>query len=191
MSETEILERLRRGEADAFQELVGLHQDRILNTCYRFVPDRVEAEDLAQEVFLTAFLSIGGFRGEAKIATWLHRVAVTKCLDHIRKTKRKRRHGFLRWFGRSGEETVAEPVCPQPDPEARTHGQERLRLLTEALDALADNQRVAFTLSKCEGMSTAEIAEVMGSTVSAVESLIHRARRNLEKRLREHYEKNL
>ncbi len=188
MSEAEILERLRRGEADAFQELVSLHQDRILNTCYRFVPDRGEAEDLAQEVFLTAFLSLGGFRGEAKIFTWLHRVAVTKCLDHIRKAKRKRRCGFLHWFGRPGEEAVAEPVCPQPDPEALTQSRERLRLLTEAMDALAENQRAAFTLSKCEGMSTAEIAEVMESTVSAVESLIHRARRNLEKRLREHYE---
>lgn len=168
-----------------------MYRDRILNTCYRFVPNLADAEDIAQEVFLAVHQTIGRFRGEAKLSTWLYRIAVTKCLDWIRKSKRKKRFGIINWISSSGTEPLPDPPAPQPDPQAYTETREQLHVLLSALDSLARSQRIAFTLSKCDGLSGTEIAGIMGVSLSAVESLIHRARKNLEKNIYAYYKKNL
>ncbi|MBP7864833.1 MAG: RNA polymerase sigma factor [Acidobacteria bacterium] len=187
-SEAALLERLKSGATSAFRDLVRQHQDRVLNTCYRFIPHREDAEDLAQEVFLAAYLALEGFRGDSRVSTWLHRIAVTRCLDFIRKAGRKKRSGYHLGIDRRSSGPAGDPPTPQPDPEAYTESRERLKVLMGVMGTLPDKQRVAFTLGKCDGLSHAEIAEVMGISASAVESLIHRARKNLEKRLRAYFE---
>ena len=88
MSVDNLIENLKKGDINSFRILVNEHQRKVLNTCYRFLNNKEDAEDLTQEVFLEVYKSISSFRGESKISTWIYRIAVTKSLDFIRKKKR-------------------------------------------------------------------------------------------------------
>lgn len=182
-----LLEPLRRGDAAAFGALVTQLQDRVLNIAYRFVRDRQDAEDVAQEVFVEVHRSLPGFRGEAQLSTWIYSIAVRKSLDTVRRVKRKRRLGQVRRLLRLEEAEPELPAASGSDPLTGLVEAERVRLLEDAVAALKETQRVAITLAKFEGLSYAEIAAAMETTIPAVESLIHRALANLEKNLRRHY----
>jgi len=187
-----LLHELKSGGTAAFKDLVELHQDLVLNICYRFLHNRQDAEDMAQEVFLQAHRSISRFRGDAKLSTWLYRIAVSKSLDFIRMKNRKKRFSSIKnvlGISGTGGEDIPSPEGANPDTVAER--KERLQILQEALNTLPENQRIAITLSKYEGFSQQEIADVLGTTVSAVESLIHRAKQNLKKKLTRYYEKNI
>lgn len=176
-------------QEDEFSTIVAEHQDMVLNTCYRFVLNREDAEDITQEVFLEAYRSFGSFRRESKLSTWLYRIAVTKSLDHLRKKKRKKRFSSLKrviGFNDPAEELTLPSM---ETPVEVLSGNERTEILRKALDSLPDNQKTAFLLSKYDGYSNQEIAEVMHTTVSAIESLVHRAKKNLQKKLEKYYGK--
>ena len=187
----EFIKKLKSGDETAFRECVESHKDKVLNTCYRFVQNRDDAEDLAQEVFIEVYRSISHFREDAELSTWIYRIAVNKSLDFVRKKKRKKRIAYvLSYFGSADEEKdlqLSAPTNPQSDLEQK----ERIQILNKAIDSLPENQKVAITLSKYEGFSNKEIAEIMETSVSAVESLIHRAKNNLHKKLHQFYEKHL
>ena len=176
-------------QEDEFSAIVAEHQDMVLNTCYRFVLNKEDAEDIAQEVFLEAYRSLDSFRQESKLSTWIYRIAVTKSLDHLRKKKRKKRFSSLKRV--IGMNNPAEEITlpSQETPAEVLTGGERAEILQNALDLLPDNQKTAFLLSKYDGYSNQEIAEVLQTTVSAVESLVHRAKKNLQKRLEKYYRK--
>ena len=191
MSKENLTEELKKGDLKSFRILVDEHQKKVLNTCYRFVRSREDAEDLTQEVFIEVYKSISSFRGESKISTWIYRIAVTKSLDFIRRKKRKKRFAILKstFSGDTIEEDI--PDNQNLNPGGKIEEQERIRILNEALGSLPENQRTAFTLSKYDEMSYKEIAEILNTTVSSVESLIHRAKQNLKKRLQNYYEKKI
>jgi len=86
-----LIEKVKAGNRSAFNELVGLYRNRVINTCYKFLLDKENAEDISQEVFVEVFQSIKSFRGDSKLSTWILRIAVSKCLDEIKKRKRKKR----------------------------------------------------------------------------------------------------
>ena len=176
-------------QEDDFSTIVAEHQDMVLNTCYRFVLNREDAEDIAQEVFLEAYRSLDSFRQESKLSTWIYRIAVTKSLDHLRKKKRKKRFSSLKRV--IGMNDPVEEITPpsQETPADVLTGTERTETLQNALDSLPDNQKTAFLLSKYDGYSNQEIAELLHTTVSAVESLVHRAKKNLQKKLEKYYRK--
>ena len=176
MSEEEagLVMRLRAGDSSAFSELLAVHSGRVLNTCYRFLLNRQDAEDLSQEVFVEVFQSIHTFRGNSRLSTWIYRIAVTKCLDELKRRKRKKRLSSVSRMLHLDE--LAEHPAGGPMPDSDLHHAESLQLVARALDRLPDSQRVAFTLSKMEGYSNAEIAEIMKTTKVAVESLISRAK---------------
>ncbi|MBC7523248.1 MAG: sigma-70 family RNA polymerase sigma factor, partial [Flavobacterium sp.] len=91
MIDKELLQRLKSGDKLAFNELVLQYKSNVINTCYRFLLDIEDAEDISQDVFVEVYLSIQSFRGESKISTWIYRITVTKCLDAIKKRNRKKR----------------------------------------------------------------------------------------------------
>ena len=185
-----LLSELKSGRPAAFKKLVDLHQELVLNVCYRFVHNRQDAEDLAQDVFIEAHRSVSRFRGDAKLSTWIYRIAVSKSLDFIRKKNRKKRFGvMINLFG-SDDQPLDLPAPAATHPDSAAEKNERLLILQRALNTLPENQRVAITLSKYEGLSQREVAAVLETTVSAVESLIHRAKQNLRKKLYRYYEKN-
>ena len=192
MEDPELLEGLKAGRPDAFRFLVEQYQAAVLNTCYRFLNNEEDAEDVAQEVFVEVYRSISRFRGGAKLSTWIYRIAVTKSLDAVRKKRRKKRFARVQSLFREKDGEEQEILIPHYDtPEKRLEDKERAEILRKTLESLAENQRIAITLNKYEGLSYGEVAEVMGTTVPAVESLIHRAKGNLERTLRAYFNSTL
>lgn len=180
MSEHFLIEELKKGSESAFKSIIDSYQDLIYNTCLGIVKNEEDAEDLAQEVFVQVYQSIQGFKGESKLSTWLYRIAITKSLDHERKKKRKKRFGFVKSiFGEDAQVEINPPDFNHPG--ILYDKKEKAVILFKAIDKLPENQRVAFVLSKVEGLSYQEISEVMQTSVSAIESLLHRAKNNLRK----------
>lgn len=180
VSEEILVEQLKRGDEAAFKQIVDSYQNMVYNTCLSIVKSEEDAEDLAQEVFVQVYQSIGSFKGESKLSTWLYRIATTKSLDHERKKKRKKRFGFVKSiFGDDAQVEVNPPDFNHPG--VVLDKKENAAILLKAVDKLPENQKIAFILNKMEGLSYQEISEIMQTTVSAIESLLHRAKNNLRK----------
>jgi RNA polymerase sigma-70 factor, ECF subfamily len=178
---SDLLYKLKAGDKIAFNQLVILYSDRVLNTCYRFLLNREDAEDISQEVFVEVFQSVKSFRGDSKLSTWIYRIAVTKSLDEIKKRKRKKRISEL---GRILHiDDITDWIAGGILADKELQENEKMKEVMIALDKLPDNQRVAFTLSKIEGYSNNEIADIMKTTVIAVESLVSRAKKSAGKEL--------
>jgi RNA polymerase sigma-70 factor (ECF subfamily) len=136
-----------------------------------------------------AIEKIGTFKGDSKFSTWLYRIATTTALDHLRSKKRKKRFGFLQSLsGTSGEEK--EQVPDFNHPGVSLDNKERAAVLFKAIEELPENQKVAYTLHKLEGLSYRDVSEVLNTSVSAVESLMSRANQNLRKQLEDYYNKH-
>jgi RNA polymerase sigma-70 factor (ECF subfamily) len=189
MQESELVYRLKNGDEEAFRIIFNDNQKKVINACYRLVNDIDTAEEITQEVFIKVYSSINQFRGESQLSTWIYRIAVTKSLDHLRLQKRKIRMAILKYLSGDEEKLIDIEAPKEQQPDALFDNSERVKVLNDAMNKLPENQRIAFTLSKYDEMSSKEIAEVLSTSVSAVESLIHRAKKNLEKRLFSYYKK--
>ena len=186
-TESVLIARLKEGDEAAFKTIVELWQDMVYNTVLGIVQNDADAEDLTQEVFVKVYESISSFKGESKFSTWLYRIATTKALDLLRSRKRKKRFGFIKTI--FGNEHIDEPQLTDFNhPGVKLENKERSAILFKAIAKLPENQKVAFTLAKLEGLSYQEISEVLNTTVSAVESLMSRARVNLKKELSDFYQ---
>lgn len=186
MSEWILIEQLKQGDESAFKTIVTTWQDMVYNTALGILQNAEDAEDVAQEVFLQVFDSIGSFKGESKFSTWLYRITITKSMDHIRRKKRKKRFGRLQSFFGLEEDLVLDP-SDFYHPGVFLDNKERAAVLWKAVKKLPENQQVAFTLHKVEGLSYQEVSEVMKTSVSSIESMLHRAKKNLKKLLEEYY----
>lgn len=194
LDDDRLLNKLVQGDPDAFDALITEYQDNVVNTCARFVYNRQDAEDVAQNVFIEVFQSVGRFRGQSRLSTWIYRIAVTKSLDFVRKMNRKKRLGKVkRLFGlaEDGAQILIDPPDSAPCPLENVEAQERAVLLDQAIKALPENQRTAIILAHYEQLSQAQVSQIMGNTVSAVESLLHRAKTNLRRYLRAYYEEKI
>lgn len=188
LSEDELIVQLSEGDPQAFRELVEQNQDKVINTCFGFVRNKEDAEDVAQEVFIEIYQSIKGFRKDAKLSTWIYRISVNKSLDHIRKKKRKKRFAQLVFLDSTeGNEVFDVPALDNPQKELEDS--QRRKVLLYAINQLPKNQQTAISLSKFEKISNKNIAEILNLSVSAVEALIHRAKNNLRNKLQNYYEK--
>ncbi|MBK7098036.1 MAG: RNA polymerase sigma factor [Sphingobacteriales bacterium] len=186
MSEELLIQELKEGKESAFKSIVDAYQDMVYNTCLGIVKNEEDAEDLSQEVFVQVYQSIGSFKGESKLSTWIYRIAITKSLDHERKKKRKKRFAFVRSiFGDDSQVVVHVPDFHHPG--VQLDQKENAAVLFKAIDKLPENQKIAFLLNKVEGLNYQEVSEVMEVSVSAIESLLHRAKGNLKKILTEDF----
>lgn len=182
MDELELIQGLREGQEAAFRALVEIYQDRVYNTVIGIVQNAEDAEDVTQEVFIQVYKSIGTFKGESKLSTWLYRIATTRSLDLLRSRKSKKRFGFIqRLFGDGAEPTVEIPDFNHPG--VALDKKENAAKLFKAIAQLPENQKTAFVLHKLEDLSYQEVAGIMKTSVPAVESLMHRAKLNLRKLL--------
>jgi RNA polymerase sigma-70 factor, ECF subfamily len=190
MSDHEIIKELKQGNEQAFRKLVENYQKLVVNTCYGLLHNREDAEDVAQDVFVEVFRSIDKFRADAKISTWLYRIAVNRSLNHIRDNKKHRWFSSFESEVKTENKRLLQIESSQTDqPEFELENKQRALILHEAIGRLPENQKVAFTLSKYEDLSYQEIAEVMELSVSSVESLLFRAKKNLQKKLYTCYKK--
>ena len=174
-SDRELLDRAAAGEPEGVCPIgTASINDRVLNLAYRFTRDRQDAEDLAQEIFFKVWRHARAFKGQSAFATWLYRLAVNTCLNHTQRKKTRPDPLPLTGDIESAAETAADGL------ESR----QRQDMLDQAMTALPPRQKMALILAGFEGKSYEEIAAVMEISVTAVESLLFRARRNLAASLR-------
>lgn len=186
MVEQLLVDGLKTKQRAAFEHLVATYQHMVFNTALGIIHNHEEAEDVAQEVFIQVYESVNGFKGESKLSTWLYRITVTKALDWQRRKQRKKRFSVITSLFGLNNEVVTDP----PDfvhPGVLAENKERSAILFKAIDKLPDNQKVAFVLVKIEEQSYQEVADIMGTSVAAVESYMHRAKQNLRKLLEQYY----
>ena len=186
MNETELISLLKKKDREAFKIIVESWQDLVYNTAIGLLQNAEDAEDIAQEVFMQVFESISSFKGESKLSTWIYRITVSKCLDHIRKKKRKKRFAFVQSLYGKNDEMMIEP----PDffhPGIKAENKENAAILFHAVEQLPENQKTAFILNKMENLSYREISDIMKLTEAAVDALLQRAKNNLKKTLKSYY----
>ena len=160
-------------EETIFEALYRTHARRIYSLAYRFTGNAADAEELLQDVFLQAYRKLDSFRREAALSTWLHRLAVNRCLDHLRSRA-------AREDARTG--SLAEEAGPQP--RARASSPINRLDLERAIAQLPDGYRAAFVLHDVEGYEHREVAALLGIAVGTSKSQVHKARLRLRAILR-------
>ncbi len=188
MDEKKLIRKIINKDQKAFKLFVDKYQVMVINICMGFLHNRDEAKDLAQEVFIQAYLSIDKFREDASLSTWLYRITSNKALNHLRSNEKRKNDRSINSL--QTDNTYFDVVAgPETNSDFLMIEAERKRNLHMAIDALPENQKTAFVLSKYEDLSYKEIADVMELSVSSVESLLFRARKGLQKSLTDCYEK--
>jgi RNA polymerase sigma-70 factor (ECF subfamily) len=175
---------VKAGDKSAFRIIVEKYQQRVINVAYRILGDPEDAEEIAQETFLKAYLSAKSYKPQAELFTYLYTIVTHLALNRLRKKRR------LRWFsldslddsegGSNPEEILTDPTDRPDEALERT---EREEVVRRALASLPPAQKAAMVLSRYEGLSYSQIAEVMDISVSAVESKLYRAKQTLKKKL--------
>ena len=191
MTEGEYIEGLKRGDEKVFREFVDQHQLSLLRLCIGFLHNEEDAKDIVQDVFIEVFQSIGQFRGDALLSTWLFRIAVNKSMNQIRKNKNKRILSNIDSVMPFKKKAIANITDESEISDRHLETKEQAKIIRKAIDLLPGNQRIAFILSKYQDLSYKDISGVMNISLSAVESLIHRAKLNLQKKLYNLYKKKL
>ena len=177
----ELIQKIQEGDRLAFNQLVVKYRNRVMGIASRMLGDRVEAEDLAQDVFVKVYHALPGFQGAALFSTWLYRVTANSCLNHRRR--------------RIPENQISkEAGDPEPtlsDPSSNPHHmleQKELKILLEkAIQSLPEEQRVVLILRDIEGLSYEEIADSLRLELGTVRSRLHRARLQVQARIREKF----
>ncbi len=183
MSDQELIEGIIRRDRAALQFLVDTYQRQVIKTAYYLVGDMAEAEDISQDTMMEVVRSISKFKGRSALSTWIYRITVNRSLNAVKEIKR--RDLFTRietFFSGSGtvDRNVEDAFIQHENPVEKN---ENSAILYHTISMLPENQRIAFTLHKFEDLPYQEIALVMQMSLSSVESLIHRAKMNLQKRL--------
>lgn len=185
-SEKRLLERLRRRDEAAFNALVRQHEGRVFRLLVRMLGDRGEAEDLAQEVFITVFKSIDTFRGDSELGTWIYRIAANHSKNRLKYLGRRAR-GSQKAFDEidpmhAGGEGIGAEKIARPDELAQGHEAEAM--LRRALLALDAEQREVLVLRDLENLTYEEIQTITGLAEGTVKSRLHRARLSLQALMR-------
>jgi RNA polymerase sigma-70 factor (ECF subfamily) len=184
-SDVDLMLAVQAGDEEAFAALVNRHRNAVVNLTYRYLGNRADAEDLAQEVFLRVHRARARWEPAAKFTTWLYRVAVNACLNEVRNRKNRPTQGAASLSadgdGRAGAlslpDTVAEsPLAAAERGELREH-------VRAAVDELPERQRLALLLNKFHGQSYEEMAAALEMSIPAVKSLLVRARENVRARI--------
>jgi RNA polymerase sigma-70 factor (ECF subfamily) len=186
-AEDQFLERLRRGDAMAYERLVAEHSGDVYALLFRLTSDAEEARDLTQETFLRAFQSLDRFRGDASLKTWIYRIAINQARNRWRWWKRRRRDVTVSLDATDeyGTKPLAAtlPSPNSPSPEQQTLARERETQLREALGGLRRSYREAVILRDVEGFAYEEIAQTLQISIGTVKSRISRGRLELRKQL--------
>jgi len=185
--ETQFIDRLKRGEAAAFEILVAERSGEIYGLLYRLTENAEEARDLTQETFLRAFQNISHFRGEADLRTWIYRIAINQARNRWRWWRRRRRDSTISLDAPCGP--LGQPLTATlraaggNNPETQTLAHEREQVLRGALRNLKRSYREAVVLRDIEGFSYEEVATTLGISVGTVKSRLSRGREELRRKL--------
>jgi RNA polymerase sigma-70 factor (ECF subfamily) len=191
MDDKELIQKVAEKDHLAFKMLIDRYQTLVLNTCFNFLGNRQNAEDVAQEVFLQVYKSARKFRHQCLVSTWVYRITVNRCLNFIRDNRR------FRWLDSLSRALENENQRGQQalwsssayDPEFALRENETRALIQKAVTSLPGKQKTMFILNKYEGLSYQEIAKILDVSLSSVEAGLHRAKSNLQKSLALHFKK--
>ena len=187
-AESLFIERLRSGDAAAFEQLIERHSGEIFSLLFRLTQDREEAQDLTQETFLSAVRSIGGFRGDADLKTWLYRIAVNHSRNRFRWWKRRQGPNTVSLdepLGIDSSATIGDTLAAKsPDPEQTALQSERKAAIADVLADMHESYREAVVLCDIEGLSYEEIAGALEISIGTVKSRIARGREELRRKLK-------
>ena len=184
MDDGELLRRIAVNDLGAFKILVDRFQSRVLGLCSRLLSHPQNAEDVAQDVFFQVYKSSGTFRHDCRVSTWIYRISVNRCRNFDRDNRKFGQWGELRRGIENEDRSGPGLVAPNgDDPASARTVNERRELIRKAVLSLPEKQKAMLILNKFEGHSYQEIAEIMDVSVASVESCLHRAKLNLQKKL--------
>jgi RNA polymerase sigma-70 factor (ECF subfamily) len=183
--EERLLKRLRQRDEAAFNQLVRMHQAAVFRQLLRVLGDAAEAEDLAQEVFVTVFKAIETFRGDSRLSTWIHRIAQNHARNRLKYHGRHKRRGDTP-LEETTEESFAVPETGSrlPRPDQQVEAEQAEVQIRVAITQLDEEQRTLIVLRDLENLSYEEIQEQTGLPSGTVKSRLHRARVALQERFR-------
>lgn len=175
-TDTELVERVKEGDDDAFRVLVERHSRAIYRSAYRITGNSADADDVVQETFLRAYRAAATFDARATFTTWLHRIAINCALDLI--DSRKRRDGRI-----DDSEDLSFVASTAASPDRIVLGAEMQRAIAAAMAGLTGNERTAFVLRHFEGMPLEEIGQILGTRLNATKNTVFRAVKKLRQQL--------
>ena len=179
MTDKDLIDGMQQKDFKVFEEVVNRYQSIVVNLCHNMTGSHEDAEDLAQEVFIKIWDKVHKFKGESSLQTWIYRIAINTSLNHTRKQKLQR---FFQTI-----ESIFESASGSENPHKELERGEQQNLVQMAIQGLPENQRIAITLRTFKEHSYEEISEIMDVSVSSVESLLFRAKKNLKKVLTKYY----
>ena len=179
MDDAQLIARAAAGDGAAFVTLVERHRGMVYRVAFQYAGNHHDADDIAQEVFIKVYRSLGGFRQDAQFTSWLYRIAMNACIDH------GRRRSPVSFPLKSEDERTWEVAADDPGPEERVFAGEVRAAVTAAVDGLPPQQRLIFAMRHFEGMKLIDIAEALGVAEGTVKrqlhSAVHRLRRALKR----------
>lgn len=183
MTEQELISRVINRDREALNYLVKTYQRKVIKTAYYFLGNMEDAEDLAQDIFVKIVESLPRFRHSSSLSTWIYRITVNDSLNAVKRNRQRRI--FLRLGNVIGiaDKKEQEKILNIPAEHDTFDAGYHRQILWQAVTSLPEKQRKVFILSKYEDLPHKEIAEITGHSLSAVGSLLHRARLNLQKKL--------
>ncbi len=185
MKDSDLVEKILNGEKLSFEILVKKHYGKVLKISNGLLHHQQNAEDIAQDVFIEIYQSLHKFRKESSLSTWIYRITINKSLNFLKKNKRRQ------LFDNPKSAGINETIEMVNDNESETEKKERTKMLHHAIDSLPKNQKIAFALVKYDDMSYREVAKVMDVSLSSVESLMFRAKKNLQRKLVNYYKRDI
>jgi RNA polymerase sigma-70 factor (ECF subfamily) len=162
----------------SFEEIFEAHKDRVLSLCYRYLQQKQEAEDAVQDIFVKIYFKRKAFRAEAQLSTWIYRISVNHCLDILKSNKRKHRLQQIVALLPFIEGQLAEQAGNMTIEAKEGHNN-----IMHCVQKLPKKQMTVLVLNKLEGLPLDKVAQIMGLSYKATESLLQRAKQNLQKQL--------
>jgi RNA polymerase sigma-70 factor (ECF subfamily) len=185
-SDLNLVKRVKNGDKDAFRFLVERYQRKVFSIAYGMVHNREDAMDLSQDAFLKAFHKLSRFEGSSSFYTWLYRITVNVCIDHIRRVGKRGTVDYDDKVLRDTEVSGDDNIMPSKlgvDPLKSYTRKELLEQISHCLEDLSPIHREAIVLREIQGLSYKEMADVMGVSKGTVMSRLHHARKNLQSKL--------
>ena len=176
------------GSEQAFVKLFKHYKDRVYSIAYRIMKNEVEAEDVVQDTFISAYRNLSKFKFKAQFYTWLYRIAVNKCYERLRKKKNKKEYSID-----DDIQTETGPLKPQisdnwaNDPSITLENDELRSVLNNAISSLPEKYRTVLTLKEIDNLKNKEIGKILGITLPAVKARLHRARLKVQKKINSFY----
>ena len=187
--DAELMLEFAQGNHSVFEGILKKYKSSVINIAYRFIQNRAEAEDIAQEVFLKVYNSANRYNPCAKFSTWLYKITTNTCLNKCRSKKHLQIVSLNTSMQSAKNGINIEITDTSPGYSEELEKNELSRLLKKAINSLPVNQRMAIILQKYEGLTYREIAEIIRCSTSAVDSLLQRAKQNLKRKLAPYLEK--